>query len=697
MKRKTYFAGVIVLSFIAALFLASCEPVEPEPTPTPTPMPTPTPAPQQTAWENSAHADETAEAFVHWDEDDPPEIPTSCAACHSETGFLDLIGADGSAAGTVDAAAPIGTVVSCAVCHTKDVTSVTFPSGVTLEGLGNDALCMTCHQGRLSKADVDSTIDSLGLDSVDTVSTELGFQNIHYHIAAATMYGTMVKGGYEYDGNTYDAKFAHVSDYDTCTDCHNAHSLEVEVEGCTMCHTGVSSADDFKDIRSGTGSSVDYDGDGDTSEGIYDEIMGLQSPLYSAIQAYAAEVAGTAIVYEAASYPYFFIDTNGNGTADGDEATYSNQYASWTPRLLKAAYNYQVSLKDPGGYVHGGKYIIQLLYDSIADINAALSSPVSMGGMNRNDEGHFDGSSEAWRHWDEDDPAVVEASCSKCHSSSGLPNFLTTGENAEEPLANGMMCSTCHNDDYSVLDVASVTLPSGMMVDLGDNSNLCMECHQGRESKSSVDNKLAEAGPYTFTNIHYYPVAAIFYGTDAQGAYEYDGKTYTGQMMYPAAHGAGYETCTECHMGSSHNVTDQSCSMCHPGDISDIRASTAPDYDGDGDTDESTREDIADLEDVLYEEIQRYAENTIEKPIIYASAYPYFFNDTDADGEADDDEASYGNRYVDFDATLLKAAFNYQASHKDPGAYIHNALYVAQILVDSIEDLGGDVKPYTWR
>ena len=44
---------------------------------------------------------------------------------------------------------------------------------------------------------------------------------------------------------------------------------------------------------------------------------------------------------------------------------------------------------------------------------------------------------------------------------------------------------------------------------------------------------------------------------------------------------------------------------------------------------------------------------------------------------------------------LLKAAFNYQYSQKDPGAFVHNPKYVIQFLIDSIEDLGGDVSKYT--
>ena len=58
--------------------------------------------------------------------------------------------------------------------------------------------------------------------------------------------------------------------------------------------------------------------------------------------------------------------------ATPDEANYGNKYASWTPRLLKAAYNYQVTLKDLGGYAHGGKYMIQLLFDSTADLNVGI-------------------------------------------------------------------------------------------------------------------------------------------------------------------------------------------------------------------------------------------------------------------------------------------------------------------------------------
>jgi hypothetical protein len=83
-----------------------------------------------------------------------------------------------------------------------------------------------------------------------------------------------------------------------------------------------------------------------------------------ALQAYAADTAGVALIYSSTSYPYFFADANANGAIDEGEGA----YASWTPTLLRAAYNYQYSQKDPGAFAHNGKYVIQFLYDSLADL-----------------------------------------------------------------------------------------------------------------------------------------------------------------------------------------------------------------------------------------------------------------------------------------------------------------------------------------
>ncbi len=103
-----------------------------------------------------------------------------------------------------------------------------------------------------------------------------------------------------------------------------------------------------------------------------EEIATLQEALYAQIQA-VATANGMPIAYSAAAYPYFFSDTNGNGTADADEAVRANAYKGFTPNLIKAAYNYQYSIKDPGAFVHNPKYVVQFLIDSIKDLGSDVT------------------------------------------------------------------------------------------------------------------------------------------------------------------------------------------------------------------------------------------------------------------------------------------------------------------------------------
>jgi hypothetical protein len=702
------------LFLVLAAFLAACGANEPIPQPTQPPPPTPVLCPEQQPcpeplvsdvpfaedWAGSGHADAESESFVHWNEEDPKEVPATCAKCHSTPGMLDFLGADGSAPESVDAPAPIGSTVECAACHneaTLTLSSVTFPSGAVLTGLGESAICLNCHQGRASRVQVDAAIEQAGATDDDAVTADLGFTNIHYYAAAVARYGTLVKGGYEYDGQPYDVLFEHVEGVTECADCHNPHTLEVELDGCTSCHPGVASVEDLRNIRM-LSSVVDYDGDGDVAEGVFYELEGMRELLFTAIQSYASEVAGAPIVYDSGAHPYFFNDTNDNGQVDEGEAVSDNRFASWTPRLAKAAFNFQTSLKDPGAYAHGGKYIMELVYDSIADLNTVLSTPVSLETAHRTDVGHFDGSSEAFRHWDAEE-GIVPAACVRCHTAEGVPMFLESGATINTEASNGLMCETCHNDltTWTRYEVAEVRFPSGAVLSMEDaDNNLCMQCHQGRESTTSVNATINGLDPDTpnerlrFRNVHYFAAASTLFGTEAKGVYEYEGKTYLGQF----AHTENFASCTDCHDTHALEVQTDQCSGCHQTENPlDIRWSTSTaDYDGDGDVTEGISGELATMSESLLAAIQAYAADTLQAPIAYSpTAYPYWFADANNNGTVDEGEEGYAS----WSPRLLTAAYNYQYYQKDPGAFAHNAKYVLQVLYDSIEDVGGSVTGMT--
>ena len=166
----------------------------------------------------------------------------------------------------------------------RAVKTVAFPSGAVLDTGSQDSnLCASCHQGRESTVSVNAKITGLDLD---TVSTKLSFTNVHYFAAGATLFGTQAKGAYEYAGKTYLGRLTHVSSFDACTECHEAHTGEVKTQGCSspICHGNATPRNIRKDAR-------DFDGNGNKSWGLYYEVAGAANILYATIQNYATNVA----------------------------------------------------------------------------------------------------------------------------------------------------------------------------------------------------------------------------------------------------------------------------------------------------------------------------------------------------------------------------------------------------------------------
>ena len=664
--------------------------------------------PNFSEWANSPHADASAEAFIHWDEDGA--VPASCARCHSTPGFQDYIGADGSEAGVVDQDAALGTVIECQACHNEvadNLDAVTFPSGEVVENLGASARCMTCHQGRSSSDTVEQAITDAAVADDDTVSADLGFINIHYYAAGATLMAGLARGGYQYDGQIYDVRFRHVDDLNACVECHSPHTLEVDIASCATCHEGVTTIEDLHDVRMMSSATSDYDGDGDLDEGIYDELEGLREALYATIQAYATQ-EGAPICYDSHAYPYFFGDTDGSGVCEEAEANYGNRYASWTARLLRGAYNFQVASKDPGAFAHNAKYMIELLYDSNMDMNAGLDTPIDYSATVRNDPGHFNGSSEAARHWDEDE--AVSASCSKCHGgSAGFNFYLDHGVgNAVLEQGNGLECETCHAtlgdvadpaDAYALTEVEDFALQSGetFSIDTEDGSNLCATCHSGRKTGADVQARI-DSGSLSFQNVHYLPAAGVRLGGDGHIGYEYGVNAYDGAV---SGHLAG-DSCSTCHDAvvtehtfDAHVAYEEGeCAPCHDsaGSLAAIRMSGHDaDYDGDGDASETLAGELETMAAALL-----VAMHDADGLCYDSHAYPYFFTGGDADGHCLPGEGIYPNRFQAFTEASIAGSYNYQVWAKDPGAWAHNFGYIAQLLYDSYEANGGDPVTDNW-
>jgi len=325
----------------------------------------------------SGHADYEAEAFRHWDEDG--EVDAGCAKCHGASeGFIEFVTFG------KNTSHEIANGFDCAVCHVtfdtfdvRFVPSVVFPSGYETPTVSpsdpapvtQSNICMTCHQGRVSKVQIDEAI----------ANNSLRFQNIHYLAAGATLMGNLAQGGYEYDGKTYATKFAHstTANNNNCTDCHNVFTTthtflpQNNIGYCNQCHAGVT---DVEQIR--VNSKADYNGNGlDGSvafdemgwESLSDELQGMAAALLSEIQV-VARASGNPIAYDAHGYPYFFNDLNDNGIVDPNENSRGNGYRAWTPALIKAAHNYQHSQKEPGAWAHNFAYIGQLVFDAIDDL-----------------------------------------------------------------------------------------------------------------------------------------------------------------------------------------------------------------------------------------------------------------------------------------------------------------------------------------
>jgi hypothetical protein len=317
--------------------------------------------------------------------------------------------------------------------------------------------------------------------------------------------------------------------------------------------------------------------------------------------------------------------------------------------------------------------------------------------------GHFNRSGGAFHDWDKSKEQMVPGLCARCHGATSLPEYLKEGKTAATALVkNAFACTNCHADmvTYERHAVTSVKFASGASVDSGNSdNNLCMTCHQGRESTASVTKAIAGKDPdkpdpaLGFIHVHYLPAGATQYGTQVKIAYEYPGKAYAGRF----AHVASVSGCVGCHEAHTGEVRIDRCGGCHDGvatiaDVANIRMTSNGDFDGNG-KEEGIGKEIANLQRELYAAIQTYAINVGGTPIAFTkAAYPYWHADKNGNGRIDPEEVEPANKYPAYTPRLMQAVYNYTFVLREPGAAYHNGRYALQVLYDSLESLAASGK-----
>ncbi len=720
-----------------------------------------------------------------------------CARCHTGAGFKDYIGADGSAdnhlagytgaapvtaAGVLDVTTTVANGFNCTQCHNGatvlgggTLATVQLPqvsgNGITVTVDKVAAICGQCHTGARNGRNIAQLGFQLGAPTDWDAQLAVANNKVvrpHYLSALSTFLGEDAGVYAQIAGNNYTARNQH-GGLTACTACHDPHTGRLPEDKdilakCGGCHndelTGlpVTTFAQLEDSRQ-FGFEGDIDGDG-TAEPLNVEIAGLKAKLNTALQNYALNVGGKAICVAAGSSgladsAYILVDS---GVACGT-APNNGAYVNFTGRSLRAAFNIMAITNDPGAWAHNPRYAIEILYDTIADLNTGLiakTQPTSPNGL-RSFETHF-GAGEA------EDPSKYAAfvyhgtkqasgdyialtgftsdACYQCHGGQGGLEAYYSAMPAAEPAGTmniafnkvtGMQCSTCHalngTDMKSLRTVATVYFPpqkgnppvaaqnvkSFAGTDLPDSFAVCGSCHSGRENGSSIDIKIGSVLPGTFslsfTNPHYLGAAGMILGGDAGVLYQYSGQTYAGKPVfwktgtngnapgpYGSAHGA---ECQGCHQpkksnlvaGHTFEVDFTYCATCHeaPHELAPIE------------------EEFLVRQADLLTAIRAYVtanlaavQTAVANPLLTNVCYygpgasgQYWFQEISGvcqNGVANAPAAAV--TFGKFDPKMLKAAYNYQWSVKEPGAWAHNEVYITEAMYDSIVDLSG-VAP-TW-
>ena len=265
--------------------------------------------------------------------------------------------------------------------------------------------------------------------------------------------------------------------------------------------------------------------------------------------------------------------------------------------------------------------------------------------------------------------------CIKCHDTTIDDSF-----NASKHKTSSLTCSSCHtkgvhNVDFTTTPVRPFAGDSYLNRDLG-RSNICMTCHSGANSGTSIAGKVATAN---FGNLPFVAPSDASAGGTLHGkvGYHFPGQTYAfyssnSHRSVGMGNQVGTGTggpCVACHMTSAAKHSYQAAALDGSGAVTAISSSSCANC------------HAASLGVVQLAADQTAYLNALnvlkamlaDKGFVYSTVSPHFSNTNWGAGQAG--------------ANVMGAAFNYALLAEEPGAYAHNGAYAKKLILDSIDTL----------
>ena len=240
---------------------------------------------------------------------------------------------------------------------------------------------------------------------------EISASDAHYDSGAATRFGSDAGNGTNgmgiwygqtaddyvgFDEHNPTAAGSTPDEMSKCTFCHMgpdySHSFrpeEIFAAQCASCHTEVSGTNLEEIRKDDAGTAVDYDGDTDLLEPIKDEIESFKDALVAEMAIYgsafyrdAGTHAGTHDVVYNESQDRWYVDEDDSG----DYTSGDTRWRKWDEHFSRALYNLAFLHDEPGYYAHNPKYVLQLLYDTIDNLDEEYGS-VTPTGLNGSPNG----------------------------------------------------------------------------------------------------------------------------------------------------------------------------------------------------------------------------------------------------------------------------------------------------------------------